>query len=181
MNSNLPETLEPQTQKITIKDLILQARQIIDVLTENEGEIDANLDAFINNHELTLARKADSIAYCLDEMELQVANLKTREDEFKEARKALEKAIVRFEDRVKYFLRATQKESIKGDIYTLGLRKTAGRVVIEDMDALPAEYKTEKITIDADKTKIKNTLNLGLPVPGARLDVEPSLKKSINK
>ncbi len=176
MNSeNLPEA------KTTIKDLILQARQIIEVLTENEGEIDAKIDAFINNHELSIARKTDHIAYCLDEMEVQVANLKTREDEFKQARKTLENAIERFEERIKYFMREVQKDKLTGDIYTLGFRKTAGRVVIEDMEALPPEYKVEKVSIEPDKTKIKNALNLGLPVPGAHLDTEPSLKKSINK
>ena len=91
----------------------------------------------------------------------------------------LESALERFEDRVKYFITSIDKTSISGDLYTLGLRKSSGKVVVDNLEDIPEDFKITKVTIDADKKKLKEALALGVDIKGARVEYEPTLMKKI--
>lgn len=162
-----------------MRSLALKSQEITSLIINNEGEITQELDAYLNNLDLSIAAKSDQIGYCFAQIENQIEFLKSREEEIKEARKRLEKNLEDFETRVKAFIRALDRDKIEGDLYTLGFRKSAGRVIVNDLDALPEEYKTTKVTIDADKKKLKETLALGIEVPGAVIEYEPSLTRKI--
>jgi hypothetical protein len=168
-------------QKTTMFALTVQAQQINNLIIEHEGEIDAALELVIENHELDVASKTDRIAFVISEMKNTIENLKAREKEVAQARKFAETALERLEERTLTFISDLGKESTEGNLYSLGKRKTSGRVVVDDLEALPQEYKTTKVVIDADKKALKDVLALGVDVPGAKIVYEPTLKITVRK
>ena len=66
-------------------------------------------------------------------------------------------------------------EKVDTPTMKLSLRRTQA-TVIDDLDALPKEYKTVKVETVADKTAIKKAIQSGGEIPGAHLEENASLQ-----
>lgn len=163
----------------SIYALTVQSKEIIQALSENEGELTPQLEDMISNHEIALAHKTDAIVFCMKDIENQIEFFKQQEKQIKEYRAVLERGLERFEDRIKTFVKTIEKEKLDGDLYSISLRKSTGKVIVNDLDAIPEEYKVTKVVVDADKKKLKETLSLGIDIPGAVIEYEPTLKLSV--
>jgi hypothetical protein len=56
------------------------------------------------------------------------------------------------------------------------VRKTPGRVIIDDEDAIPFKYKKEVTTISIDKQLINTDISAGIHVPGAHIEKDISIR-----
>lgn len=61
------------------------------------------------------------------------------------------------------------------EINELSYRKSEA-VILTDEEAIPAEFKKEKITVSVDKTEIKKALKAWLEVAGASLETRQNLQ-----
>lgn len=91
----------------------------------------------------------------------------------------LKKSAVNSKERLKTIIsNAMQlfgKDEVKTAIVKLSFRKSES-VNVEDVNALPNEYKVVKVTEAADKIKIKEALNNGVEIDGCSISVNYNLQ-----
>lgn len=137
----------------TLRDLVTQ---LLDV-EEMEGEVDdQTLHDTLDGIEGTMGGKIDAIAGLC-------ASWAQREDVIAEEIRRLQKRKRAFQGRrerlkgyLAYQLGRLNKPSFETDLHTVSLRKGRVSVVVDDVDALPAEY--QQVKVEADKNKLKAAL-----------------------
>lgn len=86
-----------------------------------------------------------------------------------------ERKVASADKQIDYLLKLFKIEKMQTEINELSYRKSEA-VVFTDEEAIPAEYKKEKLTISVDKTEIKKALKSGTEVPGAMIEVRQNLQ-----
>lgn len=92
-----------------------------------------------------------------------------------ELKNSSEKKIERADKNIDYLLKLFKIEKMQTEINELSYRKSEA-VVFTDEEAIPAEYKKEKIMISVDKTEIKKALKAWTEVPGAMIETRQNLQ-----
>lgn len=115
--------------------------------------------------EMAKNEKIENIGLFIKNLTTDVADLKTEEKALAERRKTKENKID--------FLKSILSGALGGEKFetakiALSFRKSE-QVQISDVDNLPKEFLTEKITISPDKTAIKKAIKGGQDVAGAEL------------
>lgn len=92
-----------------------------------------------------------------------------------ELKQAHDRKIASADKQIDYLLKLFKIEKMQTEINELSYRKSEA-VVFTDEEAIPAEFKKEKLTISVDKTEIKKALKSGTEVPGAMIEVRQNLQ-----
>ena len=92
-----------------------------------------------------------------------------------ELKNSSEKKIERADKNIDYLLKLFKIEKMQTEINELSYRKSEA-VVFTDEEAIPAEYKKEKVTVSVDKTEIKKALKAWTEVPGAMIETRQNLQ-----
>ena len=77
--------------------------------------------------------------------------------------------------KIDYLLKLFKIEKMQTEINELSYRKSEA-VILTDEEAIPSEYKKEKLTISVDKTEIKKAIKAGTEVPGAIIETRQNLQ-----
>ena len=118
--------------------------------------------------------KAENIVKLIKSIEADIKGYKEEETRLSTRRKTLENKVKGLKDYLEGSMIALNKKDIKGKIFTLAIKKNPPSVVIDDFNILPMEYK--KIEEKEDKKKIKESIDNGIEVPGARIEQKESLR-----
>lgn len=92
-----------------------------------------------------------------------------------ELKQAHDRKIASVDKQIDYLLKLFKIEKMQTEINELSYRKSEA-VVFTDEEAIPAEYKKEKIMISVDKTEIKKALKAWTEVPGAIIETRQNLQ-----
>ena len=159
--------------KKTLFEITGQDKAMYEALEEMEGELTTEMEKalIINEGEL----QSKSIAYIEVRNERITFILRCKEEEKRIA--ALRKAAERIVDRLDYGLLEAQKTF--GD-YEVGLTTITTRksesITVEDVNALPKEFKVVKVTESADKKALKEAIKGGAKIEGVELVVNHNLR-----
>jgi hypothetical protein len=118
--------------------------------------------------------KVDSFCRFLAHVESQT-ELATREIERLKAREAVfENLMQRLKAYAVFTMQQMRLRKLEGDTSKLTLRTNQAAVDIDDEQLVPGKFKTIKQVVSVDRRAIKNAIDGGEVVPGARLR-EPSI------
>jgi hypothetical protein len=155
-----------------IPEHLMALRDTIDLCETDEQR--AECEAEIERTADALMRKIDSFSHFLGHLESQID---LAEKEIKRL-KAREMAFANLKERLNqyaiYTMQRNGLRTLEGDTAKLTLRTNQPAVEIDDVQVLPAEYKTIRQEIVPDKRAIKAAIAGGEAVPGARLK-EPTV------
>jgi hypothetical protein len=159
--------------KSTIFEIGAEYQNIIDLISQNNGEMGDDLhEAYINTRE-ELNNKAKAYIYVIRNKENLISNIDAEIERLRNLKKQTEGEI----DRIKNYLSLAVDHF--GNFET-GLHKISNRisksVEVTDCNQLPKEYLKEKIEINPDKTAIKKALEQGEIIPGALLVTKSNLQ-----
>ena len=121
------------------------------------------------------AAVADGIDYIkwqeewLDNLDTEIKRLQT-------LKKARENRIKRVRAGYAEFLTAIGKKKIETLRGNMTVAAPTVSTVIDSIDDLPDAYKKTTVKIDADKTAIKQAIQMGKAIPGAHLEEKPSIR-----
>lgn len=118
--------------------------------------------------------KAENIVKLIKSIEADIKGYKEEENRLSTRRKALENKAKSLKEYLQSSMKALEKESIKGKLFTIYTQKNQPSLIIDDMDKLPSEYK--RTVEEADNKKIKEDLLNKVKIPGARIEVSKSLR-----
>lgn len=164
---------QEENQKQSLFDITLEQKKLINRIEELEGEITQEIEEQLIITESQLKQK--SIAY-LEVIRKKEAFNDLIDNEVKRLQ-AMKKANNNLVDRLKdNLLTAVQTFGS----FTIGTQKFSTRkssqVIVEDVNSLPKEFKTIKVTEAADKTAIKKAIQAGEKIEGCFIQENLNLK-----
>ena len=162
----------------SIFEITSDALTIDKSLVESEGELTPELEKLITVHQSELASKVDNYAAILEQFNVALTLWKAREERDSRMVKKYSNIIDRLENNLMFAMKCLEMEKISGAETAFKLRKNAGRVIVEDENSVPDEFKIKTIVTTIDKKTILKHLRDGIPVSGCRLEMSESLMET---
>lgn len=125
---------------------------------------------------LTMERdaKIENVALWIKNLEADAKALDEQEKAFKERK---DKAKKKAESLKKYLASALDGQKFSTSKCVVSFRKST-KVNVLDESIVPAEYMTEKVTREPNKTAISDAIKAGMEIPGCELvqNINPAVK-----
>ena len=143
---------------------------ILTCINPETGEVD-DLDR-LTKLQMERDRKVENVACWVKNLRAESAALKTEADALLERRK---KADEKADSLIRWLSEALNGAGFCTAKRDVSFRKSPGKLVVEDVNALPEEYTVEDVTVKPDKRKIKEAIRNGTDVPGASIEAGLSI------
>ena len=166
-----------------METLSQQVRGLADILERiesSDGMIDVESEFDLDIKSINLKSKIDSMQFVLDNLTLQEEYHNNNADKFKKQAASISKAIDRLKDYIKFVMKQNNTAMLEGDMYKFLLVGMMPRLVLEQ-SLIPDEYYSTVVTKELNKDKIKEDLENGIKVNGARLTPVEGLRRLINR
>lgn len=163
----------------SLVSIVNQAMDIERVLMESGGEITESIELALAVNSKELAEKVDGYHMVIERFEALETHYKSRSDFFKTISGQCKSVVNRLKDNIKFAMQEMGAEEIRGNDMRFKLSPTQGRLVIEDPEMIPVEFKTEIVETKIDEKSIKEALKSS-EVPGAKLEPGFSLRTYAN-
>jgi hypothetical protein len=148
---------------ITTEFLQLEAQ-----LIENGGELTPEIEQTLIINKDELQHKSIQYGYVIKSLSDNVDAIDAEIKRLQGIKKVNENAIDRLKDTLSSAMQLFGIPELKTPTLKINFRKSE-QVVVNDVNALPSDYKTIKVTEQADKIKIKNAIKSGEDVVGCEL------------
>jgi hypothetical protein len=148
---------------ITTEFLQLEAQ-----LIENGGELTPELETALIINKDELQHKSIQYGYVIKSLSDNVDAIDNEINRLQAIKKTNENAIDRLKDTLSSAMQLFGIPELKTPTLKINFRKSE-QVVVNDVNALPSDYKTIKVTEQADKIKIKQAIKSGEDVIGCEL------------
>ena len=142
----------------------LEIQNIIEAQEQDDDMLAKCLETLAGD----ITEKAENIAKVLKNIDANVDAIANEQKRLANKKQSLENSKERLKDYLKNSLVACGMDKVKSDLFTISIRKAPASVVIDD--ELLIDDKYYKITKAVSKTLIKEALQNGDIVDGARLD-----------
>jgi hypothetical protein len=151
-------------------------RELMDSTETCPDELRAELEARIARYVGAEIDKVDRVGAVLSSLDGVAANARTEIDRLRARQQSAERARARLEDYVLRVLRERDGQPLKGRNVTLSVRHSEA-LIVDDPEAVPAEWKRTTVTVDVPKDPIKKAIKAGQEVPGAHIEHRESLQR----
>lgn len=159
----------------TLYGITAELNGILAQLEELGGEITPEIEQALAINEEQFVAKAEDYGHAILNLKGMAAAAKAEKERLAGLQKFYENAQKRLADALSTAMQVFGQDKVENATMRLSLRHTTATEV-DDLDQLPAEYKTTKVEVVADKTAIKKAIQEGEDVPGAHLVENVSLQ-----
>lgn len=159
----------------TLYGITSELNDILTQLEELGGEITPELEQALAINEENFAAKSEDYGHAILNLKGMAAAAKAEKERLAALQKFYENTYNRLDNALKTAMVATGHDKVETPTMRLSLRHTTATEV-DDLNAVPMEYKTTKVEVVADKTAIKKAIQSGEDVPGAHLVENVSLQ-----
>lgn len=157
----------------SLKDIEFEIASMLDVADEELTEEQRlAMDAYLNELADAEASKVDGFAGFIKVQTARAKAIKEEAQRLAARAKAIENKIASMKQYYQFVLTQHDLTKLSGNVYTISLRNSKS-VQVEDIDALPQEYK--KVTVEACKIEIKKALEAGTAIAGCSIVEKQSL------
>lgn len=164
----------------TLTEIMSALEDVYNLVDENQGELDDDLEAQLDQVEGELSTKINSCLRYVDTMQALSIEYKDRASKYRERSASLQKQADRLKDYVLQCLKRDGREKYHTEDYPeIKIRKGPPSVhiinVVEFEKAHP-EWMREKTTVTPDKVAIKEALNNGQAVQWVEIVRQDKIK-----
>ena len=152
----------------TLYGITAELNGILAQLEELGGEITPELEQALAINEEQFVAKAEDYGHAILNLKGMAAAAKAEKERLAGLQKFYENAQKRLTDALSTAMQVFGHDKVENATMRLSLRHTTATEV-DDLDAIPSEFKTTKVEVVADKTAIKKAIQSGEEVPGAHL------------
>lgn len=154
--------------KKSIYQISNELQLIQNQLIEQDGEYTEEQINALAISETELETKAVNYSFVIKDLDDDVEAINNEIKRLTQLKKARENASERLKNTISFYMDKFGRDEIKTAIVKLSFRKSEA-VNVEDVNALPSEFKVVKVTEAADKAKIKEALKNGEAIIGCSL------------
>lgn len=158
------------TEKLALY-AIAEAFSKLDEMVENDGSLVEYLDGV----QMQLQEKVNNIVRYSRNLELTAEMIDVEIKRLSELKSAYKNKSESLKDYISYSMKKNGIEKVETDIARLSFRKSQ-TVEIEDISKLPERFVVTKVSKTADKKAIKEAIENGEAVEGARIDNHNNLQ-----
>ena len=159
----------------TLYGITAELNGILAQLEELGGEITPEIEQALAINEEQFMAKAEDYGHAILNLKGMAAAAKAEKERLAGLQKFYENTQKRLTDALSSAMQVFGHDKVENATMRLSLRHSTATEV-DDLDQLPAEYKTTKVEVVADKTAIKKAIQDGEDVPGAHLVENVSLQ-----
>jgi hypothetical protein len=159
----------------TLYGITAELNGILAQLEELDGEITPELEQALAINEEQFVAKAEDYGHAILNLKGMAAAAKAEKERLAGLQKFYENAQKRLADALSNAMQVFGQDKVENATMRLSLRHTTATEV-DDIDQIPAEFKTTNVEVVADKTAIKKAIQQGEDVPGAHLVENVSLQ-----
>lgn len=149
---------------------------LLDSLATCPDELREELVKRIDEYMSAETIKIDNIGWVLSQLAAVQAHARTETERLRIRQQAAEKAERNLEAYILHVLARRNGQPLKGKNITLFARRTEV-LVIDDPDAVPAEWKRTTLTVDIPREPVKRALKAGETIPGVHIEERQHLVK----
>ena len=159
----------------TLYGITAELNGILAQLEELGGEITPEIEQALAINEEQFVAKAEDYGHAILNLKGMAAAAKAEKERLAGLQKFYENTQKRLADALSTAMQVFGHDKVENATMRLSLRHTTATEV-DDLDAIPSEFKTTKVEVVADKTAIKKAIQQGEDVPGAHLVENVSLQ-----
>lgn len=137
------------------------------------------IEKFLGQQIPELAGNPDKLARTLYELESEEKYFELRAAALKEVANRFYHWREYVKQNVKNFMSHMEIHSVSGTYSKTSLSPTRGRVIIENEELIPVKYKRVEQIFKIEKEMIRNDIEQGIEVPGARLEITYALRSNV--
>jgi len=145
-------------------EYLLLINQIID----NGGEITPQQELNLQITRDQLQDKGTNYAFVIKKLDAECDIIDAEIKRLTELKKVRQNACERLKSNISHAMQTFEVDKIESPLIKLSFRKSQS-VNVADVNSLPSEYKTIKVTEQADKLKIKQALLNGEVIEGCEI------------
>ena len=145
-------------------EYLLLINQIID----NGGEITPQQELNLQITREQLQDKGTNYAFVIKKLDAECDIIDAEIKRLTELKKVRQNACERLKSNISHAMQTFEVDKIESPLIKLSFRKSQS-VNVADVNSLPSEYKTIKVTEQADKLKIKQALLNGEVIEGCEI------------
>ena len=160
---------------MTLYGISAEMTALLNAIEEQGGEITPEQEQALAITEEHFSEKAVDYGHVILNLDQTVEAIKNEIDRLTKLKRTAENAQKRVKGSLVGAMVQLDHPTVETPTMRLSLRHTTATEV-DDLDQLPAEYKTTKVEVVADKTAIKKSIQSGETVPGAHLVENVSLQ-----
>lgn len=141
---------------------------LINQIIENGGEVTPQQELNLQITRDQLQDKGTNYAFVIKKLEAECDIIDAEIKRLSELKKVRQNACERLKSNISHAMQIFEVDKIESPLIKLSFRKSQS-VNVADVNSLPNEYKTIKITEQADKMKIKQALLNGEVIEGCEI------------
>lgn len=149
------------------------------MLIESGGEVTPEIESFLAVNSTELAAKVDGYHMIIDRFDSLKKYYADKADFFKIISGQCDNASKRLKENIKFAMIEMGVDEIKGHDMRFKLSSGAGKLVIDDKEMIPVEFKHEVVDTEIKSAELKEALKKG-PVSGAHIEPTQSVRAYAN-
>lgn len=153
----------------TLTQIRATDRLIDSLLQSTDGEVTPEIEAMMSENALAEPEKVQGYYYLIQRLKAEIAYLKQLEAEPRATRKTLEAKLDWLNENLKRHAIESGKKELIGIDHRYAVQKAKPVVAIIDEKLIPGEYKDIVTSVEIAKDRIKEDLEAGVEVAGAKL------------
>lgn len=153
------------------QDYINLAEQIIDA----GGEVSEEQNEALQINKNQLENKARGFGFVILDLESEISIIENEVKRLQQLKVARVKTVEKLKEKISDAMQLFEISEVKTATIKLSFRRSES-VEIDNVDLLDATYKVEKVSITANKVKIKEDIKSGISVMGAVLQINQNLQ-----
>lgn len=164
----------PNLYNIT-QDCVQLYNNLLESIDEETGEIDTTIQSALDVKREEFETKALNVASVIKMFTFEQEKYKAEINRLTTIEKRIDKVVNKLKLSVHDACLLLGIKEIKGINSSISFKGSV-KTIIDDLESLPNEYKRQKISYDADLTKIKNAIKSGIVIQGAHLEENQNLQ-----
>jgi len=148
---------------------------LINQIIEAEGEITPQQELNLQIAKEQLQSKGINYAYVIRKLDFESDVIDAEIKRLSQLKKVRQNLAERLKTNITHAMHNFEVDKIESPLIKLSFRKSQA-VEVDDVNSLPAEYKTIKVTEQADKMKIKQALQNGERIQGCSIITNTNLQ-----
>jgi hypothetical protein len=159
--------------------IVNESMSLEQMLIESGGEMTAEIESFLSVNSEQLATKVDGYHMIIDRFDSLKKYYAEKAEFFKTISSQCDNASKRLKENIKFAMLEMGVDEIKGHDMRFKLSQGAGKLVVDDEEMIPVEFKFENITTEIKSYQLKEALKNG-PISGAHIEPTQSVRAYAN-
>lgn len=160
---------------MNIYNIQTEYQLLVNELIENGGEITPELELALQITKDNFHSKSENYGYITKQFDAEMDIIDAEIKRLQQAKKSREKTIQRLKDTIELAMLTFDVNKIETPLIKISFRNSES-VEVSDVNDLPNEFKTIKLTETADKLKIKDALKSGVFISGCSIKSNRNLQ-----